>query len=341
MANWQQLTCVLICLWASSIHAATAESNSEPDANEATARRQAIVLVVGAGGSEEFDTRFNEWADRWQGAADAATAQLIRIGSDASTDVQANDRDQLKTALEGQANSKLDLLWLVLIGHGTFDGQAAKFNLRGPDVTAEELAEWLNPVESPTVVINCASSSGPFLKQLAADNRIVVTATRSGFELNFARFGGYLSGAINDPAADLDKDEQVSLLEAYLTACRRVEEFYDQETRLATEHALLDDNGDGLGTPADWFRGLRATKRAKKDAALDGLRAHQTHLVVSDRESRIPIELRTKRDSLEQQVEQLRDKKSQLDTDDYYQQLELLMIELARVYQSTERDAPR
>ena len=117
-------------------------------------------------------------------------------------------------------------------------------------------------------------------------NRIVVTATKSGNEMNFARFGQYLAEAIADPRADLDKDGQVSLLEAFLTASGRVEEYYRTHAQLATEHALLDDNGDRLGTPADWFRGVRATKRAKDGAQLDGLRAHQLHLIPSDREQR-------------------------------------------------------
>jgi hypothetical protein len=190
-------------------------------------------------------------------------------------------------------------------------------------------------------VINCASSSAPFINGLSAPGRVVVSATKSGYEQNFARFGGYLSEVICDPEADLDKDDQVSLLEAFLTACRRVEEFYDQDARLATEHALLDDNGDGLGTPAAWFRGVRATRQAKAGAELDGVRAHQWHLVPSRREERLPIDLRKKRDALEISVEKLRGEKSQLDEQEYYQRLELLMIELARIYQAMEtNDAP-
>ena len=101
-----------------------------------------------------------------------------------------------------------------------------------------------------------------------------------------------MAGAINDPVADLDKDGQVSLLEAFLTAASRVREFYRAEARLATEHPLIDDTGDKLGSPADWFRGVRATTRAKDGAAADGLRAHQWHLVPSDRERALPADLR-------------------------------------------------
>ena len=110
--------------------------------------------------------------------------------------------------------------------------------------------------------------------------------------MNFARFGQYLAEAIADPRADLDKDGQVSLLEAFLTASNRVERVLSHPiAQLATEHALLDDNGDRLGTPADWFRGVHATKRAKDGAAPDGIRAHQFHLIPSDRERRHVPEL--------------------------------------------------
>jgi hypothetical protein len=152
---------------------------------------------------------------------------------------------------------------------------------RGPDVSEAELAEWLRPVTRPLALINTSSASAPFLAKLAGRNRVVVTSTRSGNEQNYARFGRFLAAAITDAAADLDRDGQVSLLEAYLAASQRTAEFYAGAMRLATEHALLDDNGDGLGTPADWFEGVRATRQAKEGAAVDGPRAHQFHLIRS------------------------------------------------------------
>jgi hypothetical protein len=130
----------------------------------------------------------------------------------------------------------------------------AKFNLRGPDLTATELALDLQPFTRPLVIINAASASAPFMNLLKGPDRIVVTSTRSGYQQNYARFGLYLAEAIADPRGDLDKDGQTSVLEAYISAAQSVAEFYKTEARLATEHALLDDNGDGRGTPADWFR---------------------------------------------------------------------------------------
>ena len=145
-----------------------------------------------------------------------AGAESILIGQ--RTEAGVTDRDRLHSVLVEQSKASRQPLWIVLIGHGTYDGREAKFNLRGADVTDLELAEWLSPVKRQVVVINCASASGPFINRLSGPNRVVVTATKSGFEMNFARFGQYLAEAIADPRADLDKDGQVSLLEAYLTA---------------------------------------------------------------------------------------------------------------------------
>ena len=200
------------------------------------------------------------------------------------------DHDRLHSALVEKSKAGREPLWIVLIGHGTYDGHEAKFNLQGPDLTDAELGDWLISVKRPVVVINCASASGPFINRLSGPNRVVVAATKSGFEMNFSRFGQYLAETITDPQADLDKDGQVSVLEAYLTASSRVEEYYRAHSQLASEHALLDDNGDHLGTPANWFKGVHATQRARDGAALDGIRAHQLHLIPSDREREMPPE---------------------------------------------------
>ncbi len=305
--------------------------------------RPTVLLVLGAPGSPEYETDFRRWADLWEAAAARAGAESIRIGG--GKDEPPADRDRLRSALSERATGG-GPLWLVLIGHGSFDGRQAKFNLRGPDVTDADLAGWLAPIRRPVAVLDCSSSSGPFLTRLSGENRVIVAATRSGAESNFARFGQHLAESIGDPRADLDKDGQVSLLEAYIAAAGRTEEFYKSKSRLATEHALLDDNGDKLGTPADWFRGVRATRRAKDGAAADGLRAHQWHLVPSDRERAIPSESRRDRDRIELAVAALRDQKSKLAEDEYYAQLEPLMVELARLYAGqgqgrVRKDSPR
>jgi len=169
---------------------------------------------------------------------------------------------------------------------------------------------------------------------LSRKNRVIITSTRSGHEQNFARFGQYLSEAIGDISADLDKDGQTSLLEAYLMASRRLTAWYESDGRLATEHPLLDDNGDGHGTPPDWFRGIYAIKKANDGAELDGSKAHQWHLVKSGVEQKWSPELRAKRDSIELSIAALRQVKAQMNEDEYYAKLEPLLTSLASLYES-------
>lgn len=291
--------------------------------------RPNVVVVVGAEGTPEYGSQFRQWATRWQDAARRGNADLLTLGLD--EEAKTTDRQRLQESIAECEKKSAEPLWLVLIGHGTFDGKTARFNLRGPDVSAGDLGQWLKPFERPLAIINCASCSGPFINELSGPNRVVVTATKSGHEANISRFGDYLSASIGDPKADLDKDEEVSLLEAFLLASSGVREFYAKESRLATEHALLDDNGDRLGTPADWFKGVRAIKTAKNNARPDGLRAAQFHLVRGPRERQLPAEVREKRDQLEQDLARLRDRKAELSEDEYFKLLEPLLIEFSRL----------
>ena len=289
-----------------------------------------VILVVGAPGEAEFGSNFLHQASLWQAACASANAHCTTLGLQPES--QTNDLVLLQQTLAEETKDGPTPLWLVLIGHGTFDGTEARFNLRGPDVTGTTLALWLQPFKRPLAFIDAASCSAPFLNKISATNRVIITATRSGNEQYYAHFGRYLAEALSDPAADLDKDGQVSLLEAFLAASRQTAQFYKLEGRMATEHALLDDNGDGLGTPADWFRGLRAVRKAKDNAGIDGLLAGQFHLVPSETERGLTFEQRTRRDALERAVLVFREKKGSLPEDDYYDQLEKLLLELARFY---------
>ena len=299
-----------------------------------------LILVVGAAGEEEFGSRFKEWAKLWEKAGAKGGVRLVTIGGangpSPAADSDTGDRDRLKAALQAESRTGPAELWLVLVGHGTFDGKEAKFNLVGTDFSASELGEWLKPLTRPVAVINTSSASAPFIKAVSAPGRVIVTATRSGHEQNFTYFGKHMGEAIADVKADLDKDGQVSLLEAFLIGARRTAEFYDVEGRLATEHAVIDDNGDGLGTPADFFRGIRAVKKPEQ-GAVDGSRAHQFHLIRNSTEAEMAAELRAKRDSLELEVEKLRAQKAEIEESDYYTKLEKLLLEMSKLYEAAER----
>jgi len=303
--------------------------------HELPAPETTVIVVVGAEGTSEYGQQFETWAQRWQSAAEKGKANSHQIGLTQPTAL--SDKQRLKETISQEASRNQSPLWIVLIGHGTFDGKTAKFNLRGSDVSATELNHWLEPATRPIVLINCASCSGPYLEKLAQPNRIVVTATQNGHEQNFARFGDAMSAAISETTADIDKDGQTSLLEAFLFASRKTQEFYKSESRLSTEHAIFDDNGDARGTRSQDFIGIRPIpKSARQGRTLDGLKARQFHLVLSNREQQIPAAIRQKRDQIELKVLQLREQKSEHSADEYFQKLEELLLKLANIYRQVD-----
>lgn len=294
---------------------------------------QAVILIVGAAGTNDYAAQFEQWAQTWKSAA--VHTRLTVIGLDADKD---DSKARLKQAIDAAAaDDQLQEVWLVMLGHGTFDGKRAKFNLHGPDVDAVELNSWLQPLEQRIVVLNCTSSSSPFINSISGPNRIVVSATRSGYEYNFARFGQYLAGSIDDLAMDLNKDGQTSVLEAFCAASRGATDFYQQENRIVSEHALLDDNGDAKGTPADWFDGVRANRRPKSGLP-DGLLANQVFLTRRGVESSLSADDRKTRDRLELQLEQIRLQKETMDESEFLLKIEPLLVQLAELYQQTESE---
>ena len=292
------------------------------------ARDLELLLVQGAPGTEEYATLFARQAVAWQEAAAKAGATFTRLGHEGD----AEDLPALEAALQKAAASETGQFWLVFLGHGTFDGREAKFNLRGPDLTPGWLAERLQPLKRELVLIHTGSASGAFLKPLAGPKRTIVTATKGGDEVFYCRFGEHFAPAIAGLAeADLDQDQQVSVLEAFLHASRRAAEFYQNEDRLATEHALIEDNGDGTGTRAEVFEGTRPAA-APAGSAPDGARAGQIVLVLSEDEARLTDAQRTRRDELERRLETLKAARAAKGEDVFFAELETLLRELAEMY---------
>ncbi len=283
-------------------------------------RQTELVLVLGAPGTEEYEAKFKAQAQVWREACAKAEIALTEIGND--------DRatEQLKARLNQAAAAPKGQLWLVFIGHGTYDGREAKFNLRGPDLTPTQLAEWCQPLKQELVILHGGSASAGFLPALAAKNRVIVTGTKSADEIYYARFGEFFAQAMaGDLAADLDQDQQVTVLEAFRHGSRLTSEFYEKEERIATEHALLEDDGDGTGTRAEVF----STAPAE---AKDGHRAGQVALILSEDERRLTDAQRARRDELEQHLDALKAKRTQMTESAYYQSLEKLLRELSALY---------
>ncbi len=325
-------------LWAQAA-AGTAAPAAAPDASA----RPEVVLVAGAPGSASYAARFREVRTRWEKAAAAAGAAVTvigepRAGQDNGGKSGTTDRARLESALKSARGASEAPLWLILIGHGTYDGRHARFNLRGTDVTAEELGTWSKAIARPLIIVNGASASGAFLRALSGPQRIIVTATQSGREQSAPRFGGFFAEAIADRQADLDRDGGVSLLEAFRHASRRVETSFGEEGLLATEHPLIEDDGDGVGTPAARLDTQQAgVAGGAKIASRDGSRARQTFLIPPPAEVALSPAVRKKRDELERAIGALRDRKPQMRQGAYYAELERLLISLAHLYRAAGR----
>jgi hypothetical protein len=215
-----------------------------------------------------------------------------------------------------------DVLFVFLIGHGTFDGTDAKFNLVGPDLDSVEWSALLKAISGRVVLVNTSSASFPFLERLSGPRRIVITATDSPAQRYDTVFADYFIRALTDPAADLDKNDRVSIWEAFAAASAAVRRHYQQRGQLSTEHALLDDNGDGVGnevtTPGD--DGSLAS-RTYLDESLPG--AQPTDEVL--------LKLLQRKATLEAEVEELKVRRQFLAPAEYAKEFERLMIELSQI----------
>lgn len=298
------------------------------------AARQHLILIIGASGTDEYKETFQTWATHWQDAAKRADADCTYIGDTAPT---ANDLEKLTTSISEMISVETtEPLWIVFIGHGTFDGRTASLNLNGPDVSAEKLAELLETAKRPIAFIACASCTSPFINSLSAPNRIIISATKDGNQIQYSRFGDAMSQAIGGLDADINRDGQTSLLEAWLFASRRTAEFYATEGRLATEHALIDDNGDAKGTRAEVYDGERLKLGIENANQLDGAQAARWNFIRSEEERLLSPVQRQTRDDLERRLDDLRLRKASITEAEYLTELESIIVPIAELYESLE-----
>lgn len=224
--------------------------------------------------------------------------------------------------LRGRVNDG-DQLTVYLIGHGSGEGGEAKFNIIGPDYTGPEFRELLEPfARQDMVIINTTSASYGFSTFLSGEGRVVISATRSASEKYDPVFSRYFIEALDGRAGDLDKNNRVSLLEAFNYARANVEQWYAEQGRLASEHAGLDDNGDAmfsLGPGLDDPDGHLA-----EIAYIDSAAAETANLGGE------ALALKSRMQQLERSIFILRGSKSEFLEPDYWRRLEELLVELAR-----------
>jgi hypothetical protein len=285
------------------------------------------LIVTGANGEDSYGSQYARWRQ------EASVALIEKLGFDARkvmTLYDGGDADHASTAagvrkaiagLKGRLRPD-DLLLLVLIGHGSFDGSEAKFNLVGPDLSAAEWAELLKPLPGTLVFIDASAASFPFLEQLASPRRIVITSTDSVAQRFDTVFPEYFINALTDPEADLDKNGRISVWEAFNAASVGVRRYFTQRGRLATERALMDDNGDGIGREAggDGTDGAAAA-RLYLDPDVPG--APPTDDVL--------LSLLQKRAAIQVDLDELKERRQLLTPADYQAEFERLMVAFARV----------
>jgi hypothetical protein len=293
---------------------------------------QFVLVVSGATGGDPYA----EQQAKWRAALEKALrekigveAGRISILSDDPAAQRKSTREEVRRQLVGFAKlTQNDVLLVVLLGHGAADADEAKFNLVGPDLSAAEWRDLLRPIRARVIFVNTTSASFPFLERLAAPRRVVITATDSIAQRFVTIFPEYFIQALSDPAADIDKNNRVSIWEAFSAASLKVRQHYEQRGQLTTERALLDDNGDGIGREAG-------------TPGADGNLASRIYLDSSTEPETATdpelVELLQRRVALEADVDALRARKPLMPAADYAAEFERLMIDLARVSREIRR----
>ncbi len=289
------------------------------------------LIISGISGEEAYTVNFAKWTLELREALveklGFAEDQVTVLSEKPSPNEQRASAETVRQAFVRLRNSikPEQQVFIFFIGHGSFDGKAAKFNLIGPDLTAGDYAQLINNLPSRNlVIVNMASASGEFVKPLSGAGRIIITATRSGMEQNATRFAEHFIAALGNPEADADKNGRVSVLEAFNYAGKLTTDSYEKAGKLVTEHALIDDNGDGVGH--------------QKIEAGDGALAKTVYFdsLPQQQAGGDPVlaKLYAEQMRLEGEIEQLKARKEQLNSEEYETRLETLLIELAKIGQN-------
>jgi hypothetical protein len=295
------------------------------------AQQTHVAVIVGIAGEPEYGETFQRWATTLVdgvGRFGVDPANVIYLHEKPDADPKRitgrSTREEVVKAF-GQLAKAVgpdDVVFVLLIGHGTFDGKVARFNLPGPDMAPADFEPLLKRIRAQQIVfVNASSSSGPFVQELSAPGRTIVTATRTGNERFATLFGGYFVDALMSDETDLDRNRRVSILEAFTAARLEVARAYEREGLMRTEHALLDDSGGGKGVteptaagPVGRVAAMIALGTTAEDALPEdpGLRA-----------------LHVERRELEQRIEALKMLKGGMDQARYASELEKLLTALA------------
>jgi hypothetical protein len=303
------------------------------DSSAQAADRYAVV-VTGASGGEAYARKYDSWratfVDTLRRKFGYPADHLFVLAETESDGVKKATRENVRQVLGDLRKrvTKDDQLLILLIGHGTppdaegAEGDNAKFNLVGPDLTATEWLQLVAPIPGRLVFVDTTSASVPFLRKLAGHGRVVLSATDSIAQQYETVFPDFFVKAFDDAAADADKNGRVSIWEAFAYASAGVQAWFEQKGQLPTERPLLDDTGAGVG-------------REAQNPGFDGTIARVTY-IQPDAPISLPSDtalatLVRRQAELQSQVEALKARKDTMPADQYALELERVLVELARV----------
>ena len=265
-----------------------------------------VLVVSGLGGEPDYEKRFTQQADAIAKAAARSGAAKDNIVVLSGERAKRDGIEREFKSLIAKA-AKEDQVVIVLLGHGSYDGEEYRFNIPGPDITGGEILAYLNRIPATQeLIVNATSSSGSVIDSWKRANRVVITATKSGNERNATRFAQYWIEALGSADADRDKNETVTAAEAYDYAARRVADTFKSDAALATEHSRIEGNAGNFVVAR-----LGSSAVLPDDAALNAMLSEQS--------------------GIEQQIEAVKARKASLDSKQYYDELETVLINLAEL----------
>jgi hypothetical protein len=285
------------------------------------------VIVSGASGGEKYAEQMAGWrtdlraalVDRYQFKPEFVKTFVDEAATSGEKGTAENVRKffgEIK-----KTSAKDDFVLVVMLGHGTYDGDVAKFNLVGPDLTAKDWTDLLNGIQGRVTLVNTTEASFPFLESLTAKGRVVITATDSPAQKYATVFPEYFVKAMKEASTDLDKNGRTSIFEVFQAASAAVKQHYEQRGQLTTERALIDDNGDGKG---------REAAAEGPDGGVARIAYLDSEVVAESANPELAGLIRRRR-ALEAQAEEHKNLKGVMPDAEWQSQFEKLMLELAQV----------
>jgi hypothetical protein len=272
-----QASSLLLCALPAAV-SSVGRAVAQEEAADKPGKRWAVI-IVGIPGDEEHEPLFRATADTWQKwlteSLEVPADHLLRLpapdGEPVTADAIRNALTDLKQKLQ-----PADALWVFTLGHGNYDGKHAWLHLKGRDPSESDFARWFADVRCHEQVFWLTqSNSGWFVRPLSEPGRIVIAATAADDESNETEFPHALATVLQGPVdkIDADRNGENSVAELYFAVITETKRRFESDMRLPTEHAQLDDNGDGKGTeltPTHDTESAENTSPPKPDVKKDG-----------------------------------------------------------------------